>query len=110
MFTYEEDIGMYTIKVADDPRTRNRVVTYRPPKNIISQLELISLWEKKTGRSFKRIHVPEEEIVKLSESMYLQLSALDHTIHHRLCYFDHAYMHLHIGRQIQQTQFLMVPM
>jgi hypothetical protein len=59
---------MYTIKVADDARTLNRVVTYQPPKNIVSQLELISLWEKKTGQNFIRVHLSEEELVKLSES------------------------------------------
>ncbi|KAF3445377.1 hypothetical protein FNV43_RR10553 [Rhamnella rubrinervis] len=69
VLNYEEDIGIYTIKVANDPRTHNRIVTYRPPKNIVSQLELISLWEKKTGRSFKRIHIPDEEIIKLSETL-----------------------------------------
>lgn len=69
MLNYEEDIAVYTIKVANDPRTCNRIVTYRPAKNVISQLELISLWEKKTGRNFNRVHIPEEEIIKLSESM-----------------------------------------
>uniref|UniRef100_A0A6N2MSH7 NmrA-like domain-containing protein n=1 Tax=Salix viminalis TaxID=40686 RepID=A0A6N2MSH7_SALVM len=43
---------------------------YRPQKNIVSQLELISLWEKKTGKTFNRIHVPEEEIiVELSKTL-----------------------------------------
>ncbi|KAF2305470.1 hypothetical protein GH714_005569 [Hevea brasiliensis] len=49
VLNYEEDIAIYTIKAADDPRTLNRVVIYRPEKNIISQFELISLWEKKTA-------------------------------------------------------------
>lgn len=66
----EEDIGLYTIKVATDPRACNRVVIYRPSTNVISQLELISLWEKKTGKVFKKTHIPEEEIVTLSESKY----------------------------------------
>ncbi|KAJ6763511.1 PINORESINOL REDUCTASE-RELATED [Salix purpurea] len=66
---YEEDIAKYTIKSGDDPRTCNRVVIYRPQKNIVSQLELISLWEKKTGKTFNRIHVPEEEIVELSKTL-----------------------------------------
>jgi len=68
VLNYEEDVAMYTIKVADDARTLNRVVTYQPPKNIVSQLELISLWEKKTGQNFIRVHLSEEELVKLSES------------------------------------------
>jgi len=68
VLNYEEDVAMYTIKVADDARTLNRVVTYQPPKNIVSQLELISLWEKKTGQNFIRVHLSEQELVKLSKS------------------------------------------
>ncbi|KAL4651009.1 hypothetical protein ACB092_01G127500 [Castanea dentata] len=68
VLNYEEDIALYTIKVANDPRTCNRIVLYRPLKNIVSQLELISLWEKKTGQSFNRVYVPEEELVRLSET------------------------------------------
>ncbi|GMY29315.1 eugenol synthase 1-like [Fagus crenata] len=68
VLNYEEDIALYTIKVANDPITCNRIVIYRPPKNIVSQLELISLWEKKIGRSFNKVHIPEEEITKLSET------------------------------------------
>ncbi|KAL7118185.1 hypothetical protein ACP275_03G119900 [Erythranthe tilingii] len=69
VLNYEEDIGIFTIKVATDPRAENRVVIYRPPGNVITQLELISLWEKKTGKTFKRVHVPEEEIVTLSQTL-----------------------------------------
>ncbi|XP_031371923.1 eugenol synthase 1-like [Punica granatum] len=69
VLNYEEDIARYTIKVACDPRACNRVVIYRLPKNILSQIELTSLWEKKTGRTLERVHIPEEEIVKLSQTL-----------------------------------------
>ncbi|XP_077249336.1 isoeugenol synthase 1-like [Tasmannia lanceolata] len=69
VLNYEKDVAAYTIKAATDPRFCNRVIIYRPPGNIISQLELIASWEKKSGRTLKKIHVPEEEIVKLSESL-----------------------------------------
>ncbi|KAK6129643.1 hypothetical protein DH2020_036620 [Rehmannia glutinosa] len=69
VLNYEDDIGIFTIKVAIDPRTCNRVVIYRPAANIISQNELISMWEKKTGRTFKKVHIPEQEIVSLSETL-----------------------------------------
>jgi hypothetical protein len=68
VLNYEEDIGTYTIKVANDPQTFNRIVIYRPSKNIISQNELISLWEQKSGQKFSKTFVPEEELVKLSQS------------------------------------------
>ncbi|XP_011099091.1 eugenol synthase 1-like [Sesamum indicum] len=69
VLVYEEDIGVFTIKAATDLRACNRVVIYRPAANLISQLELISLWEKKTGRSFNKVHLPEEEMVTLSETL-----------------------------------------
>ncbi|XP_031267515.1 eugenol synthase 1-like [Pistacia vera] len=69
VLNYEEDIAMCTIKVANDPKMCNRVVIYRPQKNIISQLELISLWEQKTGRTFKRVHIAEEDLVKQAETL-----------------------------------------
>ncbi|KAG2718994.1 hypothetical protein I3760_03G245600 [Carya illinoinensis] len=68
VLNYEEDVAAYTIQAATDPRVANRVIVHRPPGNIVSEMDLISLWEKKTGRTLKRIHVPEEEIVKLSET------------------------------------------
>ncbi|KAL7204313.1 hypothetical protein ACSBR2_017394 [Camellia fascicularis] len=34
----------------------------------LSQLDLVSLWEKKTARYFKKVYVSDEEIVKLSET------------------------------------------
>lgn len=71
MLNYEEDVAAYSVRAATDPRTTNRVIICRPPGNIISQLDLISRWEKKTGRTFKKMHIPEEEIVKLSESKIL---------------------------------------
>ncbi|KAL3503874.1 hypothetical protein ACH5RR_033715 [Cinchona calisaya] len=69
VLNFEEDIAIYTIRVANDPRACNRVVIFRPSTNIISQLDLISLWEEKTGRKFKKVHVSEEDIVTLSKTL-----------------------------------------
>ncbi|KAL5555178.1 hypothetical protein UlMin_037414 [Ulmus minor] len=69
VLNYEEDVAAYTVKAATDERVANRVIIYRPQENIITQLELISSWEKKTGRTLKRTHVPEEEIIKLSDTL-----------------------------------------
>ncbi|PQP96346.1 isoeugenol synthase 1 [Prunus yedoensis var. nudiflora] len=66
---YEEDVAAYTIKAATDPRVANRVIVYRPQGNIVSQLDLISYWEKKTGCTLTRSYFPEEEILKLSETL-----------------------------------------
>ncbi|XP_022841534.1 isoeugenol synthase 1-like [Olea europaea var. sylvestris] len=69
VLNHEEDVAAYTVKAATDPRVANRVIICRPSKNIFSQLDLVSSWEKKTGRTMKRIHVPEEDLIKLSERL-----------------------------------------
>uniref|UniRef100_A0A7N2MYR8 NmrA-like domain-containing protein n=1 Tax=Quercus lobata TaxID=97700 RepID=A0A7N2MYR8_QUELO len=60
----EEDIGTYTIRVVDDPRTLNKALYIRPPGNICSFNDLVSLWEKKIGKTLKRIYLPEEQLLK----------------------------------------------
>ena len=67
MLNYEEDIATYTIKAATNPRAANNVLTCKPQRNIISQLDLISCWEKKIRRTLSRIHIPELEIINCSE-------------------------------------------
>jgi type IV secretory pathway protease TraF len=67
IFVTEEDIGTYTIKAVDDPRTLNKIVYIRPPANILSHNELVSLWEKKVGKIFQRVYIPEDEVLKKIE-------------------------------------------
>ncbi|KAL3510634.1 hypothetical protein ACH5RR_030035 [Cinchona calisaya] len=69
VLNYEEDVAAYTIRAVTDPRVENRVIVYRPPKNIVSQLDLVASWEKKTGRTIKITHIPEEEVIKLSQTL-----------------------------------------
>ncbi|KAJ9671162.1 hypothetical protein PVL29_027241 [Vitis rotundifolia] len=69
VLNFEEDVAAYTIRASVDPRVCNRVIIYRPPENIVSQLDLVSSWEKKTGTKLQRTHIPEQDIIKLSESL-----------------------------------------
>ncbi|KAK8939535.1 hypothetical protein KSP40_PGU015911 [Platanthera guangdongensis] len=64
IFNDEDDIGAYTIKAVDDPRTLNKILYLRPPANIYSHNELVSLWEKKKGKKFERVYISEEDFVK----------------------------------------------
>jgi len=64
IFNKEEDIGTYTIRAVDDPRTLNKILYLRPPKNIYSLNELVALWEKKIGKTLEKTYVPEEQILK----------------------------------------------
>lgn len=64
MFNDERDIGTYTIKAVDDPRTLNKTLYIKPPKNIYSFNEVAALWEKKIGKTLEKIYVPEDLLLK----------------------------------------------
>ncbi|CAI9763732.1 unnamed protein product [Fraxinus pennsylvanica] len=64
VFNYEEDIGTYTIKAVDDPRTLNKILYIKPSKNIYSFNELVALWEKKIGKTLEKEYVSEEQLLK----------------------------------------------
>ncbi|XP_010055404.2 phenylcoumaran benzylic ether reductase Pyrc5 [Eucalyptus grandis] len=64
VFNREDDIGTYTIKAMDDPRTLNKILYIRPPGNTYSMNDLVSLWERKTGKTLERVYVPEEQVLK----------------------------------------------
>ncbi|CAI0438002.1 unnamed protein product [Linum tenue] len=65
IFNKEEDIGAYTIRAVDDPRTLNKILYIRPPANTICFNDLVSLWEKKIGKTLERSYISEEQLLKL---------------------------------------------
>ncbi|GKV21143.1 hypothetical protein SLEP1_g31151 [Rubroshorea leprosula] len=64
VFNKEDDIATYTINAVDDPRTLNKILYIRPPLNTYSFNDLVSLWEKKIGKTLERIYVSEEQLLK----------------------------------------------
>ncbi|VVA95339.1 unnamed protein product [Arabis nemorensis] len=64
VFNREEDIAAYMIKGLDDPRTLNKTLYVNPPKNTLSMNELVTLWEKKIGKSLEKTHMTEEQVLK----------------------------------------------
>ncbi|XP_015952000.3 phenylcoumaran benzylic ether reductase POP1 [Arachis duranensis] len=84
VFNKEEDIGAYTIKAVNDPRTLNKILYIRPPKNIVSFNELVSLWEKKINKTLERIYVPEDQVLKQIEDSPFPISielSICHTVY-----------------------------
>ncbi|KAH7850162.1 hypothetical protein Vadar_028687 [Vaccinium darrowii] len=83
VFNDEHDIGTYTIKAVDDPRTLNKSLYIKPPKNIYSFNEIVSLWEKKIGKTLERTYVLEDQILKrIQESPHTfnLLLAINHSV------------------------------
>lgn len=63
-FNKEDDIGTYTIRAMDDPKTLNKIVYIKPSGTTLSFNELVSLWEKKIGKSIEKEYIPEEQVLK----------------------------------------------
>lgn len=75
IYVDEDDIAKYTIKSIDDPRTLNKTVYIRPPKNILSQLEVVKIWEKLIGKELKKRSISKEQFLAMMKGMF-QLSKL----------------------------------
>uniref|UniRef100_A0A0A0LE76 NmrA-like domain-containing protein n=1 Tax=Cucumis sativus TaxID=3659 RepID=A0A0A0LE76_CUCSA len=65
----EDDIARYVVKAATDPRTLNKTVYIRPPKNILSQRELIEKWEKLSGKVLEKISVSAQDFLAKIEDL-----------------------------------------
>ncbi|MBA0676473.1 hypothetical protein Goari_017949, partial [Gossypium aridum] len=83
VFNHEADIGTYTIKAVDDPRTANKTLFIKPPKNTYSFNELIALWEKLIGKSLEKTYVPEDQLLKQIQESPIPINivlAISHSI------------------------------
>ncbi|XP_066305964.1 isoflavone reductase homolog IRL-like [Miscanthus floridulus] len=64
VFVDEADIATYTVLAADDPRAENKTLRIGPPTNTLSHNQLLALWETKTGKTFQRVHLPEDAVLR----------------------------------------------
>ncbi|MFQ6621781.1 hypothetical protein Gotur_001783 [Gossypium turneri] len=83
VFNHEADIGTYTIKAVDDPRTANKTLFVKPPKNTYSFNELIALWEKLIGKTLEKTYVPEDQLLKQIQESPIPINivlAISHSI------------------------------
>ncbi|XP_028755760.1 isoflavone reductase homolog isoform X1 [Neltuma alba] len=73
VFMDEEDVATYTIKAIDDPRTLNKTLYLRPPENILSQGELIGIWEKLIGKELEKTYISAEDFLTTLRGMDYKL-------------------------------------
>ncbi|KAK7407093.1 hypothetical protein VNO78_08735 [Psophocarpus tetragonolobus] len=97
IYVDEDDIAMYTIKTIDDPRTLNKTVYIRPPQNILSQREVVQIWEKLIGKELHKSSVSEEQFLGSMEGQpYEHQVAVGHYYH--VC-FEGCLTNFEIGEE-----------
>ncbi|CAM0145492.1 unnamed protein product [Urochloa decumbens] len=83
-FVHENDMSRVAIKAVQDPRTLNKILHVRPPSNLCSLNQLVSLWENKIGKILQKHYVAEQELRnKVRESPFplnLQLAIVHATL------------------------------
>ncbi|KAL8153879.1 hypothetical protein V2J09_011639 [Rumex salicifolius] len=90
-FVAGPDIGKFTVKTLEDPRTLNKMVHFRPPCNYLSINELANLWEKKIGKTLPRVTVTEEDLLSLAAENHIPKSivaSFTHDIFIKGCQVD----------------------
>lgn len=89
-FVTGDDIGAYTMKAVDDPRTLDKSIHFRPPKNFLTLNELADIWEKKIHKTLPRVTVSAEDLVNIAKANFMPASivaALTHDIFINGCQF-----------------------
>ncbi|CAA2970025.1 isoflavone reductase-like protein [Olea europaea var. sylvestris] len=104
VFNYEEDIGTYTIKAVDDPRTLNKILYIKPPKNIYSFNELVALWEKKIGKTLEKEYVSEEQLVKQIQESPIPVNIILSINHSIFVKGDQTYFEIEPSFGVEATE------
>ncbi|KGN43147.1 phenylcoumaran benzylic ether reductase Pyrc5 [Cucumis sativus] len=104
IFNKEDDIGAYTIKAVDDPRTLNKTLYIRPAGNIYSFNDLVALWEKKIGKSVEKIYVPEEQVLKNIEEAPLPVNVILAISHSAFVKGDHTNFEIEPSFGVEATK------
>ncbi|XP_022972504.1 isoflavone reductase-like protein [Cucurbita maxima] len=103
IFNKEEDIAVYTMKAVEDPRTLNKTLYIRPSGNIYSFNDLVSLWEKKIGKTLDRIYVPEEQVLKNIQEAPLPINVILAISHSAFVKGDHTNFDIEASFGVEAT-------
>ncbi|XP_068333852.1 isoflavone reductase homolog [Pyrus communis] len=78
----EDDIATYTIKTIDDPRTLNKTLYLRPPENVLSQKQLVEMWENLLGKKLEKITISKQDFLASMKGMdYASQVGVGHFYH-----------------------------
>ncbi|CAI9095165.1 OLC1v1031045C1 [Oldenlandia corymbosa var. corymbosa] len=69
IYVAEDDVATYTIKAIGDPRTLNKTLYLRPSRNILSQREVVQLWEKLIGKQLAKDLISKEQFLSIMKGL-----------------------------------------
>ncbi|KAL5550860.1 hypothetical protein UlMin_001036 [Ulmus minor] len=82
VFMDEDDVATYTMKTIDDHRTLNKTVYLRPPENILTQRQLVQIWENMIGKQLQKITIPAQDFLASIKGLgYAEQVGVGHFYH-----------------------------
>ncbi|WMV28151.1 hypothetical protein MTR67_021536 [Solanum verrucosum] len=80
-FVAGADIGKFTIKTAEDNRTFNKCVHFRPKCNFLNMKEIATLWENKIGKILPRVTITEDVLLAIAAEKIIPRSVVASLTH-----------------------------
>ncbi|GAV58627.1 NmrA domain-containing protein [Cephalotus follicularis] len=100
----EDDVATYTIKTIDDPRTLNKTLYLRPPENILSQRQLVEIWENLSCNKLEKINISKEDFLASMKDMDLATQVgIGHFYH---IYYEGCLTNFEIGEEGEEASKL----
>ncbi|CAA7395499.1 unnamed protein product [Spirodela intermedia] len=82
IFVDEDDIATYAVKTIDDPRAANKTVYIRPPENVLSQMELVRIWEDLIERKLETVSLSADDFLSAMKGEdYVSQVGMGHFYH-----------------------------
>lgn len=104
IYVAEDDIASYTIKTIDDERTLNKTLYVRPPQNILSQRQVVHLWENLIAKQLHKITISKQDfLASMKDLDYGQQVGLSH--YHDVLY-DGCLTNFEIGNEGEEASQL----
>ncbi|KAJ8774061.1 hypothetical protein K2173_009492 [Erythroxylum novogranatense] len=104
VFMDEEDVATYTIKTIDDPRTLNKTLYLRPPDNILSQRQLVEIWEELSGKKLDKFNISGKDfLASMKDVDYAQKVGIGHFYH---IFYEGCLTNFEIGEEAEEASKL----
>ncbi|KAK9267051.1 hypothetical protein L1049_003599 [Liquidambar formosana] len=104
VFMDEDDIATYTIKTIDDPQTLNKTVYIRPSENILTQRQIVEMWEKLIGKKLEKLSISEEDFLASMEGMdYASQVGVGHFYH---IFYEGCLTNFEVGEEAEEASKL----
>ncbi|BBH02756.1 pinoresinol reductase 1 [Prunus dulcis] len=100
----EDDLAAYTIKTIDDPRTLNKTLYFRPPENVLTQKQLVDMWENLIGKKLEHITISQQDFLASMKGMdYAGQVGVGHFYH---IFYEGALTNFEIGKEGEEASKL----